>query len=105
MDDFGTGYSSLSYLRNLPIDVQKIDKMFVDGIGDNAQSEQIVIAIIAMGHSLNMKALDEGVETKAQKDFLAQNGADYYQGFYFARPLTTEAFAELLHPTGQDNCR
>ncbi|WP_019895368.1 putative bifunctional diguanylate cyclase/phosphodiesterase [Hydrogenovibrio halophilus] len=96
MDDFGTGYSSLAYLRNLPLDILKIDKTFIDGIGQNLQTEQIIDAIIAMGHSLDMKVLAEGVETLEQRDFLAEHGADFYQGYYFARPLSAEAFADLL---------
>ena len=98
MDDFGTGYSSLAYLRNLPIDVLKIDKMFIDDIGQDPQTEEILKATITMGHSLDMKVLAEGVETAAQKAFLQNHGADYYQGYYFAKPLTAEAFAEVLAP-------
>ncbi|KUJ72524.1 GGDEF domain-containing phosphodiesterase [Thiomicrospira sp. WB1] len=98
MDDFGTGYSSLAYLRNLPIDVLKIDKMFIDGIGQDPQTEEILKATITMGHSLEMKVLAEGVETREQKDFLTQHDADYYQGYYCARPLSADDYAKLIAP-------
>lgn len=71
IDDFGTGYSSLAYLKNLPLDVLKIDKQFVDDIPDNEDGMQIVNTIIAMAHSLHLKVLAEAVETETQRDFLA----------------------------------
>jgi diguanylate cyclase (GGDEF)-like protein/PAS domain S-box-containing protein len=98
MDDFGTGYSSLAYLRNLPINVLKIDKMFTDGIGRDTQTEEILKTIITMGHSLEMKVLAEGVETLEQREFLSLHGADYYQGYYWAEPLSADAFAKQIRP-------
>lgn len=92
LDDFGTGYSSLSRLKQLPIDLVKIDKGFVDSVPDVEEDCQIVSAIIAMSHALGIKVLAEGVETEAQRQFLAQQGCDLYQGYLYSVPLPAEAF-------------
>lgn len=91
LDDFGTGYSSLSMLRKLPIDELKIDKSFIDEI-DNAHemTYKMVQNIITIGKNFGMRILAEGVETKQQKDFLLHLGCDYFQGYYFAKPLHIE---------------
>jgi len=93
IDDFGTGYSSLNYLKQLPIDVLKIDRTFVDGLPQSEQDGQITRAIIAMSHSLNLSVIAEGVETQAQLDFLRKHGCDEVQGFFLGRPMPAEQLA------------
>jgi diguanylate cyclase (GGDEF)-like protein/PAS domain S-box-containing protein len=97
VDDFGTGYSSLSYLKKLPIDVLKIDKSFVHQLRQNPDDVAIVIAIISMGQSLNLRVIAEGVETVEDLAFLRANGCSEAQGFYFSRPVPAEQFAHLLN--------
>ncbi|OLL33240.1 diguanylate cyclase, partial [Burkholderia sp. SRS-W-2-2016] len=97
IDDFGTGYSSLSYLKRFPVDRLKIDRSFVSDIGICGDDETITSAIIALAHSLKLQVIAEGVETSAQLDFLKARACDEMQGFYFAKPLSTEAISELLH--------
>ncbi|GAA62562.1 signaling protein ykoW [Pseudoalteromonas sp. BSi20311] len=87
MDDFGTGYSSLSYLREYPFDVLKIDRSFIAGITDNKADCNLVKAAIAMSHSLEIKVVAEGVETKEQLDLLNELNCDIAQGFYLSKPL------------------
>ncbi|WP_178862149.1 bifunctional diguanylate cyclase/phosphodiesterase [Thiomicrorhabdus cannonii] len=102
IDDFGTGYSSLAYLKNLPLDVLKIDKQFVDDIPHNEAGMQIVNTIIAMAHQLQLKVLAEGVETEVQRDFLALRGCDFYQGYLMSPPVSAEDFERLfLKPAGK----
>lgn len=97
MDDFGTGYSSLSYLQKFPIDSLKIDKSFVDDISENGDNEHILInTIIAMGQTLNLHVIAEGVEERYQKEYLKSRGCSYYQGYYFSKPIAEESFFELL---------
>jgi len=87
IDDFGTGYSSMTYLQKIPIDKLKIDKSFIDNIHLNDDSASITKAIVALGHSLSLKVVAEGVETKAQYDFLDEIDCDEAQGFFLSRPL------------------
>ena len=94
MDDFGTGYSSLSYLREYPFDVLKIDRSFITGITDNKADCNLVKAAIAMSHSLEIKVVAEGVETKEQLDLLNELNCDIAQGFYLSKPLPA---AKLLN--------
>ncbi|MCR4304672.1 MAG: GGDEF domain-containing phosphodiesterase, partial [Gallionella sp.] len=96
LDDFGTGYSSLSYLKRFPIDSLKIDRSFVRDITTNPDDATIARTVIAMAHSLRMMAVAEGVETREQMEFLRAHECDQMQGYYFSRPLTAEAFAQLL---------
>ena len=96
MDDFGKGYSSLSYLREFPFDVIKIDKSFIHNIMADSKTEAITIAIIQMAHSLNLKVVAEGVETKAELDFLQRHECDEIQGYLFGPPLPISKFEQLL---------
>ena len=96
IDDFGTGYSSLGSLKQFPIDTIKIDRSFIKEITLDSNVETIVQAIIAMAHSLNMKVVAEGVETKEQREFLLLNSCDELQGYLFSPPVPEEKFVELL---------
>jgi diguanylate cyclase (GGDEF)-like protein len=94
IDDFGTGYSGLSYLSRLPIDGLKIDKSFVDAI--TSAGDTIVDAVIALGHSLHLKVIAEGVETADQLAYLARRGCDQIQGYLFSKPIPADDFARLV---------
>lgn len=90
LDDFGTGYSSLSYLKLFPFDKVKIDQSFVRGLIENPPDAVIAKVIISMAHGLGLQVIAEGVETKAQSDFMRANGCDQIQGYLFSRPLPKE---------------
>jgi EAL domain-containing protein (putative c-di-GMP-specific phosphodiesterase class I) len=99
IDDFGTGYSSLSYLHALPLSEIKIDRAFINDLLENTGSEAIVRAIIAMGDSLHLQVVSEGVETQAQMDKLITMGCKLLQGYWIARPMALADFERLLRPT------
>jgi len=92
VDDFGTGYSSLSYLARLPIEAVKIDQRFVQGLEHNSNDVAITQAIIALSHSLGLRVIAEGVESRAQFDFLKSHGCEAAQGFLIGRPLEEQDF-------------
>ena len=100
IDDFGCGYSSLSYLKNLPVDVLKIDRSFVQNIESEASDVAIVTWIVALAKTLDMITVAEGVETASQRAALKRLGCDCYQGYLTAAPLPAESFeAEFLRPS------
>gem|GEM_PF-2212186 len=96
IDDFGTGYSSLSYLRRLPLDVLKIDRSFVQGIGQNAEDDAIVQAILSLAQSLGLSVTAEGIETPEQANLLREWSCDSGQGYLFSRPLAPDEFSTLF---------
>ncbi len=96
IDDFGTGYSSLTYLKRFPLDILKIDRSFIKDLPSDANDAALTAAIVAMGQSLQLELIAEGVETWEQADFLAALGCHVIQGFLFSKPLPAEDFARLL---------
>jgi len=96
LDDFGTGYSSLQYLRRLPLDQVKIDQSFVRDLATVKRDLAIVATIVAMAHNLGLSVIAEGVETQEQRELLAGEGCNNYQGYLFSRPVAIEAFEALL---------
>ncbi len=93
MDDFGTGYSSLSYLKQLPLDVVKIDQGFIHHIAHDQNDAAIVSAILAMTRHLGLTVVAEGVETREQVDFLKDHGCQEVQGYYYGPPISASDFA------------
>ena len=96
IDDFGTGYSSMSYLRQLPVDVIKIDKSFIDDIADDDGARAIAKVIIDLAHTLDKSVVAEGVETLEQLNLLREWQCDVMQGYYFSKPLPPENFAQFV---------
>ena len=96
LDDFGTGYSSLSYLKRFPIDAVKIDQSFVRDLTTDPDDAGIVTAVIAMGRSLHMRVVAEGVETREQLEILQEHCCPQGQGYYFSRPVPAVEFRQLL---------
>ena len=96
VDDFGSGVSSFSTIRDFDFDILKLDMGFVQKIGLNRKNNNIIISLIELAHRLDLKVIAEGVETKEQADFLRNYGCDYFQGYYFAKPMPQEEFEALL---------
>lgn len=100
LDDFGTGHSSLAYLRHLAIDVLKIDRQFVDGVTAGGSDTAIVAAIVNLADSLGLEVVGEGIETSEQAAALTDLGCQQVQGYWYARPLPAERFAEFVAERG-----
>jgi diguanylate cyclase (GGDEF)-like protein/PAS domain S-box-containing protein len=96
IDDFGVGYSSLTHLKRFPIDTLKVDRSFIRDLPQNAEDRALTEAIIAMGKSLKLTVVAEGVETKEQQTFLRDRDCDEMQGFFFSKPIPSDEFAGLL---------
>jgi EAL domain-containing protein (putative c-di-GMP-specific phosphodiesterase class I) len=96
IDDFGTGYSSLAHLKRFPIDTLKVDRSFIREVPNDAEDKAIAEAIIAMGKTLSLTVVAEGVETPQQQAFLSERLCDEMQGYYFSTPVAAQDFAELL---------
>ena len=96
LDDFGTGYSSLEQLRKLPVQTLKIDRSFVMNMSGEAQDEQVVSSIVALGQGLGLRVVAEGVESEAHLSKLREFGCDVAQGFHVSRPIAAEELIEWL---------
>jgi EAL domain-containing protein (putative c-di-GMP-specific phosphodiesterase class I) len=96
LDDFGSGYSSLNYVKNLPVDDLKIDKSFIDCLGEDPVNDAIVRLIADFAHTLGLKVTAEGVENERQVASLTAMRCDLVQGFYFSKPLPSEAAGALV---------
>ena len=94
MDDFGSGYSSLNMLKEMPLDIIKLDLKFLDGEGDKSQI--IMKSLIEMAHTMELDVVVEGVELLSQVEFLRQFEKCYLQGYYYSKPVPTEVFEEML---------
>jgi EAL domain-containing protein (putative c-di-GMP-specific phosphodiesterase class I) len=96
IDDFGVGYSSLAQIKRFPIDTLKVARSFIHDLGENAENRSITEAIIAMGKTLSLTVVAEGVETQEQQSFLSDHACDAMQGFYFSKPVAHDEFADFM---------
>jgi len=104
IDDFGVGYSSLANIKRFPIDTLKLDRSFIRGIPADSEDKAITEAIIAMGRTLSLTVVAEGVETREQQAFLQQHACDEMQGFYFNKPIGATEFSEFLRSHTEVSC-
>jgi EAL domain-containing protein (putative c-di-GMP-specific phosphodiesterase class I) len=96
LDDFGTGYSSLKYLKEFPIQIIKVDKIFVDDTGINKNNEALIVTTFGMAESLQMNCVAEGIQTAEQITFFKHYGCDLLQGYYFSKPVAVDETYILL---------
>jgi EAL domain-containing protein (putative c-di-GMP-specific phosphodiesterase class I) len=96
IDDFGTGYSSLLYLKRMPVDTLKVDRSFVDGLGDDPEDSAIVASVVGLAHAVGIGAVAEGVETQDQRRHLLALGCDRGQGYLWSRPVPAAEIPALL---------
>lgn len=96
LDDFGTGYSNMEYLNRLPVDIIKLDRVFVSRIGQGAAAEQLLLSLINLARILNLKIVAEGIETEAQADWLREQGVYWLQGFYYSPPVPLRELRQQL---------
>jgi EAL domain-containing protein (putative c-di-GMP-specific phosphodiesterase class I) len=96
LDDFGTGYSSIARIKHFPIDTLKVDRSIIRNLQQDSEDRAITKAIIAMGKTLSLTVVAEGVETQAQEDYLRDHICDEMQGFYFSKPIAPDQFGDLL---------
>jgi diguanylate cyclase (GGDEF)-like protein/PAS domain S-box-containing protein len=102
IDDFGTGYSNLAYLKRFPVDMLKVDKSFVDGLGENQEATAIVEAVVSLARAMGMQTIAEGIETTGQAELLRALGCELGQGYYFSKPLPAHE-AHALLPISPDS--
>lgn len=105
IDDFGTGYSSLSYLHRFPMDTLKVDQSFVGRLEKSDEDRAIINTILTLGLKLGMEVVAEGIETAAQVAILCQEGCNYGQGYFFAKPLTAANALDLLQQPQPLGCQ
>jgi len=96
IDDFGTGYSSLSYLHRFPVNTLKIDRSFINNMGEDRESSEIVRTIVMLAHNLGIDVIAEGVETRQQLAKLRELQCEYGQGYFFSRPLPSQEAEALI---------
>jgi EAL domain-containing protein (putative c-di-GMP-specific phosphodiesterase class I) len=96
IDDFGTGYSSLGYLRDIPVDVLKVDRSFITGLAGNARQQELVSAVVQLGHTLGLRVVAEGVEDEDQLTALTAMGCRYAQGYHLGRPVPADELIARL---------
>jgi EAL domain-containing protein (putative c-di-GMP-specific phosphodiesterase class I) len=96
IDDFGTGYSSLSYLRRVPVDRLKIDRSFIKDVTLSEDAAVVAATIVQLAHSLRLQVVAEGVETRAQAEFVIQTGCAFVQGYFYERPMAASKIPEIL---------
>ena len=96
MDDFGSGYSSLNILKDLTVDVLKLDMKFIQNFERSSRASIIMESVVQMAHNLGIDTVVEGVETETQVEFLKEIGCNVVQGYYYAKPMSTEECLDLL---------
>ena len=101
MDDFGSGYSSLNMLKDVPVDVLKVDMKFIEGLEQSKRGANILVSVTRMAKILDMDVVAEGVETKYQYEFVKRIGCDMIQGYYFSKPLEEEEYSRLMEESAK----